>query len=73
MLDQVCCVSNLPQQEGPEDMPLINPKTQNGEGPPAHLGSFAVALFLVLDLRVRETAAQLDELITGDRSNWASK
>lgn len=40
---------------------------------PAHLRNFAVALFLVLDLRVREAAAQLDELITGNRSNWAPK
>jgi hypothetical protein len=31
-------------------------------GAPAHLKSFVLALFLVSDLRVRDTAAQLDEL-----------
>lgn len=71
MLDQVCCV--ILHNRRPRRHALINPKTQSGEGAPAHWRSSAVALFLLLDLRVREAAAQLDELITGDRSNWAPK
>lgn len=32
MLEWVWCEPNPPQDpEGPEDMPFINPKTQNGE------------------------------------------
>ena len=31
MLEWVCCESNSPQREDQEDMPFINPKTQNGE------------------------------------------
>lgn len=36
--------------------------TQNGEGVPEHLKTFAVAIFLVPDLRAGYAAVQLNEL-----------
>lgn len=38
--------------------------TQNGEGAPEHLKTFAVTIFLVLDLRAGYAATQLNELNT---------
>lgn len=58
-----CVKSNPPQGEDPEGVPISNHlRTQSGEGAPAHLKSFVVALFPVSDLRVGDAAAQLDEL-----------
>lgn len=60
-MDILCKPS--PQREGPEDMPFTNAiRLQMVREAPTHLKSFAIDLFLVSDLRVGDTAAQLDEL-----------
>ena len=64
MLEWIYCVKpNLPQWEGPEDMPFTSSiRRKLVRGAPAHLKSFVLALFLVPDLSVGEATAQLDEL-----------
>jgi hypothetical protein len=65
ILEWVQCVPthNPPQWECPEEMPFINPiRCRNMRRAPAHLKSFAVALFFVPDLIVEDAAAQLNKL-----------
>lgn len=60
-----CVKANLPHWESLEDIPFINPiRCKMVRGAPAHSKSFVVAPFLVPDHRVRDAAAQLDELNT---------
>ena len=64
VLEWVHCVeSNPPQWEGPEHMSFTNPmRCYLVRGAPAHLKSFVVSHFLVPDLRVRNSAAQINGL-----------
>jgi hypothetical protein len=58
-----CIKPNLPQWEGPEDMPFTSPiRRKLVRGAPAHLKSFVLALSFVPDLRVGDATVQLDEL-----------
>lgn len=66
MLEWVPCVKPNPPQRGDlEDMLFVNPIRCKitGRGAPAYLKSFIVILFLVLDLRVEDSAGHLYKLI----------
>ena len=63
-LEWIYCVKpNLPQWEGPEDMPFTSSiRRKLVRGAPAHLEGFVLSLFLVPDLSIGDAAPQLDEL-----------